>query len=297
MSRFSLIPLSILPGFLLIMAAFGAVQPGATAISAYSSDTGIFAAPLGASVTTLATGFGSPDDLAVLPSGAIVFGDFANKALNIVRPGTGATPSVLASGFIEPEGIVVAKDGALIVAEQSNNSLVEVDPRTGAKRTLRLIKNSTGKDGIDGLGLDPATGDILVPDSPSGRLLRMSRDGSSLTVIATGFVRPTGAAVEAGGTILVADEFGNAIYRLGKDGSRRVVAYIYQPDDVVVGPSGTIYANSLSGNIWAVNPTSGRLALLLSGLKLPHGIGVDKSGLVLAEAGRNRILRLPLANP
>jgi sugar lactone lactonase YvrE len=285
MTRETLIPLAIFPGLLFFVMALGAAQPPAD----------IAAAPLGATTTTIATGFGSPDDLAIMPSGDILFGDFSNKSLNILRPGS--SPVALATGFTEPEGIVVTKDGAIIVAEQKNNSLVEVNPTTGAKKTLRVIKNTTGKDGIDGLGLDPFTGDILVPDSPHGTLLRMSRDGSKLTTIATGFVRPTGAAVEANGSILVADEFGNVVYRLSKTGRRTFVAHIYQPDDVVVGPSGTIYVNCLNGNIWAINPKTLVRRVLVSGLKLPHGLGVDKNGLVLAEAGRNRILRVPLANP
>lgn len=287
MSRFSFV-FSIFSFLVLIVAL--------AILAIVSTRAEVAASPLSASSTTLATAFGNPDDLAIMPSGDILFGDFANKSLNVLRVGS-AKPVVLASGFTEPEGIVVAKDGAIIVAEQKNNSLVEVNPVTGAKKTLRVIKNTTGKDGIDGLGLDSFTGDILVPDSPHGSLLRMSRDGSKLTTIATGFVRPTGAAVEAGGTILVADEFGNAVYRLSKSGRRTVVARIYQPDDVVVGPSGTIYANSLNGNIWAINPTTGAKRIIMSGLKLPHGLGVDKTGLVIAEAGRNRILRLPLARP
>ena len=285
MTRATLIPLAIFPGMLFFIVAFGATQPPAD----------IAAAPLSATTTTIATAFGSPDDLAIMPSGAILFGDFSNKSLNILRPG--ASPAALATGFTEPEGIVVTKDGAIIVAEQKNNSLVEVNPASGAKKTLRVIKNTTGKDGIDGIGLDPFTGDILVPDSPHGTLLRMSRDGSKLTTIATGFVRPTGAAVEANGSILVADEFGNVVYRLSKTGKRTFVAHIYQPDDVIVGPSGTIYANSLNGNIWAINPNTLVRHIVLSGLKLPHGLAVDKSGLVIVDAGHNRILRLPLANP
>jgi sugar lactone lactonase YvrE len=285
MIRSILISLSIFSGLLLLIASVGVGRVPAS----------VAAAPLRAT-TTLAMGFGSPDDVAIMPSGAILFGDFSNKALNILQPGS-STPEVLAAGFIEPEGIVVTKDGAIIVAEQKNNSLVEVNPSTGTKKTLRVIRNVTGKDGIDGLGYDPVTGDILVPDSPHGTLLRMSRDGSKLTTIATGFVRPTGAAVEANGSILVADEFGNVVYRLNKSGRRSIVARVYQPDDVVVGPSGTIYVNSLNGNIWAINPKTLVRRVLVSGLKLPHGLAVDKSGLVLAEAGRNRILRLPLTNP
>lgn len=224
-----------------------------------------------------------------------MFGDFTNRAINVLRPGAGAEPTALSTGFNEPEGIVVAKDGAIIVAEQGTNRLIEVDPRTGSKKVLRQLVNNTGKDGVDGLALDPATGDILVPDSPNGRLLRVSRDGSKQEVIARGFVRPAGAAVEPGGSILVADELGNEVYRLKPDGSRVSVAYMFQPDDIVVGPDGSIYANSLGGDIVRIDPVIGHTSVLLSGLKLPHGLAIDRQGnLIIAEAGRNRIMRLIL---
>ncbi len=239
----------------------------------------------------LANGFGSPDDLAVTSSGDILFGDFSNKAINILRPG--GKPAPIATGLNEPEGIVVARDGAVLVAEQGANRIIEVGPGTGAKKVLRQLENSTGKDGVDGLGIDPANGDILIPDSPNGRLLRMSRDGGRLQTIASGFVRPTGAAVEPGGTIVVADEFGNAVYRLNKSGGRTLLAHIYQPDDVVVDASGSIYVNSLGGDIVRIDPTGGQVHVLTSGLKLPHGLGIDPQGnLIIAEAGRNRIIRL-----
>lgn len=242
----------------------------------------------------LGHGFGSPDDLAITPGGDILFGDFANNALNILRVGA-TEPVPLATGFKEPEGIVVARDGAIIVAEQGTNRIIEVDPNTGAKKLLRQLKNDTGKDGVDGLGIDPATDDILVPDSPNGTLLRLSRDGSKLQTIASGFVRPTGAAMEANGSILVADEFGNALYRLSTNGKRTVLARMYQPDDVVVGQDGSIYVNGLDGNIYRVDPTNGRLQVLASGLNLPHGLGVGLDfNPIIAEAGRNRILKLVL---
>ncbi len=249
------------------------------------------APPAAYTITHIANGFGSPDDLTVMPDGSILFGDFTNKALNIIRPG--AAPTVLAAGIDEPEGIVVTKDGAIVVADQATNRILEVDPKTGAKKTLRRMVNNTGKEGVDGLGLDPRTGDILVPDSPNGRLLRMSRDGTRLQTIATGFVRPTGAAVEPNGNILVADEFGNAVYRLLPNGKRTRIASIYQPDDVVVGADGSIYVNSLKGIIYRIDPVSLRLTTLASGLQLPHGLGIDAQGnIVVAEAGRNRVFKL-----
>lgn len=243
-------------------------------------------------IEVVASGFGSPDDLVVAPSGDIIFGDFGNNAVNIISGGAGS-PRPLATGLNEPEGLVVTEDGAIIVAEQGTNRILEINYQTGHVKLLRQLANNTSQDGVDGLGIDPVTNDILVADSPNGRLLRMSRDGTSLTTVATGFVRPTGAAVEPDGSIVVVDEFGNAVYRLRSDGSRAKLAAIYQPDDVIVGPDGTIYVNSLGGDIVSIDPASNRTRVLTSGLKLPHGLGMDSSGrLVIAETGRNRIFRL-----
>ncbi|HUS15193.1 MAG TPA: hypothetical protein VM536_09275 [Chloroflexia bacterium] len=244
-------------------------------------------------VTELAAGFGSPDDVAVDPrDGTIYFGDFANSALNRL-PAGGGTPQVVARGIDEPEGIVVLPDGQLIVAEQKTNRLLRVDPATGAKTLVRQLENKTNQDGVDGLGYDPSTGDILIPDSPNGRLLSMPPDGSTLRVLARGFVRPTGAAVLPDGDILVADEFGNALDRVTREGKVTRIATVYQPDDVVVDATGISYVNCLDGRIYRIDPQTGARRVLLSGLKLPHGLALSPDGtLVIAEATRNRIFRL-----
>ena len=145
---------------------------------------------------------------------------------------------------------------------------------------------------MDGLGYDRANDRILIPDSPNGRLLSMRPDGGDLQVVATGFVRPTGAAVLADGTYLVADEFGNTLYRL-VNGRKAAVTTMYQPDDVVVDRQGIAYVNALGGSIYRVDPATGRRTTLLADLKLAHGLDVDPQGnLVVAEATRNRIFRL-----
>jgi sugar lactone lactonase YvrE len=240
----------------------------------------------------LARGFGSPDDLAIDPrSGVIYFGDFSNGAVNQISAGGGIAEAI-ATGFKEPEGIAVTADGALIVVEQKDNQIWEVALPGGEKRLLRQLVNQTGKDGVDGIALDPATGEVLIPDSPNGRLLAMSRDGATLRTIATGFVRPTGVVALPGGDYLVADEFGNTLYRVTPAGRKRVVSTMYQPDDVVLDAQGRAYVNSLGGNIYRVDLATGERTTLLSGLKLPHGLGIDAEGnVVVAEAGRNRIFR------
>ena len=91
----------------------------------------------------------------------------------MISAGAGS-PHVLASGIGGPEGLVVTSDGAVIVADQATNRILEIDYQTGSVKLLRQLVNNTGQDGVDGLGLDPAMGDILIAHSPNGRLLGLA---------------------------------------------------------------------------------------------------------------------------
>jgi len=246
----------------------------------------------GPQITLLANGFGSPDDLTVDPrDGAIYFGDFTNTAVNRIDPAGGA-PQPMIRGLREPEGIAVRADGQLVIVEQATNRIWLGNPQTGAKTLLRQLVNTSGQDGVDGIALD-SDGSILVPDSPNGRLLAVSADGATQRVLASGFRRPTGVVRLPDGDLLVADEFGNALDRVTPAGHSSTVATLYQPDDVVLGLDGMAYVNTLDGKIYRIDPHSGAKTVLISGLRLPHGIGIDPQGrVVVAEATRNRIFRL-----
>ncbi len=117
----------------------------------------------------------------------------------------------LISGLSEPEGMVVLPDGSLIIAEQGTNRLVRYDPTTKVLSLFLTLHNTTGQDGVDGIAYDLKTQTIIVPDSPNGNVLRVSLDGKTVSEIAHGFARPTGAWVEADGSILVVDENGNSL--------------------------------------------------------------------------------------
>src|SRR5205814_1495099 len=107
------------------------------------------------------------------------------------------------------------------------------------------VGNTTGNMGIDGLGYDPISGDVLVPDAPTGRILRLSADAHSISVIASGFKRPTSVAMAADGTVFVCDEFGDAIYRIDATGKSLLVAVVSIPDDVILDSAGNLIVNSL----------------------------------------------------
>ena len=253
-------------------------------------------------LTEIAQGMGAPDDVAVGADGTIYFSDLGvNKVLALTADGTvePVSPRMQA-----PEGIVALNDGSLIVAEQGTNKLYRLDPTTQQLTLWYAVDNRTANPGIDGLSSDPTTGDLLIPDSPTGRLLRLSADGQKLTEIASGFRRPTGLALTADGTLYICDEYGQFIKRITLNGvghaqsKAQLVAYVPSPDDILLAPDGTLIVNSLYGTIWQIDPATGKLTSLVTGLRAPHGIAWDMDGnLIIADATLNRLYRLALPHP
>jgi sugar lactone lactonase YvrE len=228
------------------------------------------------------------DDLAFDAQGRLLISNTSGGTL--LRWTPGGTLEQIAHGLDGPEGIVQLRDGRILVAEQGLDRVVVVDLSSQRTVTWRAFPNPTSKEGIDGLALDPRTGDVIVPDSPNGRVFRVSPDGARAQLIASGLSRPVGAAVDASGRVLVADE-GGALWVLGPP-ARRLLS-LPVPDDVVVGPDGTIFVNTLQdGAIHAIDP-QGRASTLLRGLGSPQGVALDGAGnLYYTESSAGRVGRL-----
>lgn len=264
----------------------------ATPVATWATVTPAPGLRLPPTIVELARGFGGPDDLALMPDGTILFSDVGNGTINqIARDGKVTT---LLRGLDEPEGIVVLPDGALIIAEQNKNRLLHFHPNSGQPATTWLqLGNKTGKPGVDEIVRDPATGDIIVPDSPNGRVLRVSADAKSVRVIATGLVRPTGAAIERDGSLIVADEDGSAVQHVRADGRFESLGHFATPDDVAIDAAGNIFVASLGDNsIRVIDAHSGAVTLIAT-IRNPQGVIVDADGnLIVAESGLNRIVRI-----
>ncbi len=254
--------------------------------------------PYGTSGTLVivAQNVGSPDDIAVASDGTIYFSDLnAHRVMRITPDGKAEAVS---PALPEPEGLIVLPDGTLIVAEQQDNRLYRLDPATQNLTLFYDVGNRTTRPGIDGISQDSSTGDILVPDSPSGRILRISADGQKEAILLTGFVRPTGVALAKDGTLYVCDEYGNAIYSVTPDGKRTIIARMSLPDDVVLDSDGSLLVNSLDGLIWHVDPVARLQKRLVVDLSQPHGLALDsQDNPVIADAGYGKIFRLILHQP
>jgi len=248
----------------------------------------------GARIIVLAQGYGQPDDLAWGPNGAIYFSDFGNSALNQLTP-QGRKHVVLAE-LNKPEGIIVRKDGSIIIAEQGPNQLLWINPQSGAKRVLATIPNPSSRAGIDGIARDPHDGSLIVPDSPSGRVLRLTASGQLLRIQATGLGRPVSALALADGSMIVVDETLNAALHIDASGRvRQIGGFLSIPDDIVSDGAAGFYITCLGDNTLRHLDSNGGITLVAADLHNPQGLLRRPNGeLIVAEEDANQIVAIQI---
>ena len=239
-------------------------------------------------VIVLSENFREPDDLVLAPDGSIYISDVTAGTVKAYTPD--AQLNLIVSGLNAPEGMAFLPDGSLIIAEQGSNRLTRYD--FGAKTLAPFLElvNHTQNLGVDGILWDGSS--LIVPDSPNGTMLEVSPDGKTVRQLASRLTRPTGAWLEPSGDLLIADEYGNAVFRLHRDGTLEKIGDFSVPDDVVEDASGNIFVITLGDDAVHVL-TAGQDIILVSGLKDPQGIIFDASGnLIVTDAGNHRLLRV-----
>ncbi len=243
--------------------------------------TATTAAPQHYTAHVVLSGGARPDDLVFDQQGRLLFSDFYNGTVSRVNS-DGSVTRIL-SGLAGPEGLVVLADDTLIIAEQRPNRILSLAPGAHLPVVLRNLPGTPSaaqcKDGVDGIAFDATTQTLIVPDSPVGKVYRMSLDGKTLTLLASGIVRPVGAAVDARGTIYVADECGAAIWSITPAGKTTHIGGFGMPDDVAFDQHGNILVIDLQPSIHALvrmNLTTGRREILASrGFIEPQGLVID----------------------
>ncbi len=227
------------------------------------------------------SGGARPDDLVFDRQGRLLFSDFYRGTVSRVNA-DGSVTRIL-SGVDGPEGLVVLSDGTLIIAEQRTNRILSLAPGANAPKVLRTLPGTPSgascKDGVDGIGFDATTQTVIVPDSPTGEVYRMSLDGKTLTLLTSGIVRPVGAAVDGQGMIYIADECGGAVWRITPAGKTTRIGGFGMPDDVAFDQHGNMLVIDLEPSIHALIrmnlATGARETLASRGFIEPQGLVVD----------------------
>lgn len=232
------------------------------------------------SARVLLRGF-RPDDLAFDRQGRILFSDEIDGLIG--RLNADGSIIVLLRDSNGPEGLYMRTDGSIIFAEQETNrimSLAAVGATLLVLRTLPGVASSANcKHGVDGIAFDPTTDSMIIPDSPTNNVYRMSMDGKTLTLFASGITRPVGASVDAVGNVYIADECGNAIWRIASTGTKTRIGGFGMPDDVVPDNRGNLFVIDLAPTIHSLVrlnlATNQRVVLARQGYIEPQGLLVD----------------------
>ncbi len=226
-------------------------------------------APKSYTMRILLQGVGRPDDLAFDPSGRLLFSDFYA--------------------------------GTVSLAEQRTNRILALAPQATSPMVLRQLPGTPStqqcKDGVDGIALDATSKTLIIPDSPTGDVYRLSLDGKNLTLLASGIVRPVGAAVDAQGNVYVADECGGALWRIAPNKTQTRFGQVGMLDDVVLDTHGNVLVTDLQPSIHALirmNLATGlRETLVSKGLIEPQGLVIGtRDNIFVSDDYANLILEL-----
>ena len=154
-------------------------------------------------------------------------------------------------------------------------------------------------------------GNLFFVNWDSSSIVRLTPDGQASEWFNTGGI-PAGLAFDRDGNLYVADEGDDihGILRISPDKRMAILVNEFDGEplngvnDLMFAPDGTLYfsdpwRSSLDnpiGGFYRYLP-GGRLERLDHGLAFPNGVAVaaDGAAVYLAETGRNRILRYPIA--
>lgn len=230
----------------------------------------------------LAAGLKGPDDL-LFHDGSLLVGEIDSGHIDELTPGLPSKQ--LAQSVPTVEGLAYA-GARLLAADQQDDRLQWVDDGS----VVLQLQPVPGKDGVDGIATDGRA--VIVPDSPNGTVLWVDPSTGQVTRKLNGFNRPTGAWPLADGSVLIADEYGNAAYRVSPDGSREtLVSGLPIVDDVAADSTGRVYVVTpvISGGRLA-EIKDGQAHDLVSQLAAPQGIAFDSAdNAIVSEENAGRV--------
>jgi sugar lactone lactonase YvrE len=186
-----------------------------------------------------------------------------------------------------PTGVVALPNGDVLFADQGADRIVELNPATLATSTFLQLRPRAGQPNVEGLGIDPGNGLLVVPDSAEGQLLSVPLAGGGATVVAKGIAQPVGAAVGPGNIIEIASSASSGLLSVPQSGG---TATAYKTvslhlSTVVVSGLLVYFTAPPSKRVYAFNPATGHLAVLVTAIGNPVGLALLGNGqLVVSDA-------------
>ena len=189
----------------------------------------------------------------------------------------------------------------VIVAVGVTGYLVTRGPHPSTSASGQNVLPFTGLDFSfipGGLALDRAGGVYVSSQGMYGRVVKLAPGSNTPAVLPfTGLYQPQGLAVDANGTVYVAD-FNNRVVKLTPGSSTPTVlpfTGLNFPQGVAADAAGNVYVADRGNNrVVKLDTTSNtQIDLPFTGLKHPDGVAVDTAGAVyVTDSDNDRVLKL-----
>ena len=187
MERFFPLGKWVLALVLLCVSALSGFAPSAAAQTAHFSWA----------ITTVGSGFNSPQGVAIDASGNIFVADSSNNAVEEITASSGYSTVVrLGGGFNSPQGVAVDASGNVFVADTGNNAVEEI---VAAGGYTQIIPLGSGFSAPTGVAVD-RSGNVFVADQGNNAVKEIVAADNSVISLGSGFSNPQGIAVDASGT-------------------------------------------------------------------------------------------------
>lgn len=203
---------------------------------------------------------------------------------------------VLVTGLQKPDGLVFTR-GQLVYTQESGikpvNQLAVKDADGTVSKPVALFEanNAEGADSNE-------AGDIFViEDRRDGRLLRFDARSRLTQVLKDQLIEPEGLCVASNNRIYYTEKTLGTVYRLLENGEALpIIEGLTKP--------GYLYCNESSDGIWItedrrhlgrllfLEDENAELKVIAESLASPQSIAFVGDDILLAEQGRNRVIRL-----
>ena len=239
------------------------------------------------SKTLLKNGLQTPEGIASLPDGSIVFANFSGGTIQRMNAdGSGLT--TLVSNLSYPLGVNLQQNGKLLYTVVGSNLVRRMDDDGS---NTQLLSNSFNQ---PYRAIQQADGKILVADLNNSSIKKMNADGSNVTTfIGAGINAPYSVAEDSLRNIWVADIGNSTIKKYSSTGSLLNAYSVGYALDLKIDSQGRVVFLQYNGELRRMNADGSNLQTLATGFNQPYGLALESNGNILvADSYNNNIYRV-----